>query len=99
MFKNPAPEDVLDMPGYGPRVDMSMTALHRLRTKAGLTQLELAYRAGLTPATVCRIERGHQAPTLKTCYQIASALGVNVGTLIGDPAHVRPARLPRPAAQ
>jgi transcriptional regulator with XRE-family HTH domain len=95
MLKNPPPEDVLDTPGQGPRVDMSMTALYGLRMKAGLTQLELAYKAGLTPATVCRVERGHQAPSLKTCYRLASALGVNVAQLIGEPADVRPPRIMR----
>jgi len=52
------------------------------REHAGLTQLELAVKAGLTPATVCRLERAKQTPHLKTVCQLAEALGVDTGWLI-----------------
>src|SRR4029079_4225591 len=51
--------------------------LRRLRTTAGLTQEELAERAGLTAAGVSALERGHRRrPYPHTVRAIASALAL-----------------------
>ena len=49
-----------------------------LRKKAGLTQEELALRAGLQRTHVGRIEAGRYAVTLEVVQAIAQALGMTV---------------------
>ena len=49
----------------------------RLRTAAGLTQEQVAERAGLSQQYVSGIERGTRNPTVETLAQIAKALGVH----------------------
>jgi transcriptional regulator with XRE-family HTH domain len=58
------------------------------RQRAGLTQQDLAVRAGLAIRTVARIEAGEGSgePYLSTLTAIADALGVPVIDLVGDPA-------------
>ncbi len=45
------------------------------RTAAGLSQVDLAAAAGLSPFTISRLERGLHSPNLKTVQAIARALG------------------------
>jgi DNA-binding XRE family transcriptional regulator len=45
------------------------------RTKAGLSQDELAERMGTTQSTVARLESGKQLPSLRTLYRYAEATG------------------------
>ena len=57
-----------------------MTMRHDLdfrkkRVAAGLSQAELGQRIGLNQATISRIERGQQEPTLGQLQRIADALG------------------------
>ncbi|MDQ1493077.1 MAG: hypothetical protein QOJ23_5591 [Actinomycetota bacterium] len=49
-----------------------------LREKAGLTQVELAERTGISQADISRIERGATSPTAKTLQRIAEALDAEV---------------------
>lgn len=49
-----------------------------LREQAGLTQVELAERTGISQADVSRIERGATSPTAKTLQRIAEALNAEV---------------------
>lgn len=79
-------------PDRGPRVDMYAYGLRHLREAAGLTQLELAVRAGLTPATVSRLENAHQSPTLVTAEALSRALGISLGELLGGALEARPPR-------
>ena len=46
------------------------------RRKAGLSQAELARRAGIRPETLNRIERAHTAPRVSIVEKIAKALEV-----------------------
>ena len=55
-----------------------------LRLMAGLSQDELAGRAGLQRTHVSRIEAGKYAVTLETIQAIAEALGMTVDII--DPA-------------
>jgi len=79
-------------PDRGPRVDLYADGLRQLRETAGLTQLELAVRAGLTPATISRLENGHQSPTLVTAEALARALDIPLAGLLGAVIDARPNR-------
>jgi transcriptional regulator with XRE-family HTH domain len=53
-------------------------AIKDLRRSAGLTQLELANRLGVTPGTVYKWERGSNEPTATNLRDLARALGVSM---------------------
>ena len=55
--------------------------LKRQRTRRALTQAELAERAGVTTATVARIERNEIEPRMPTLRKLAQALGVDPAEL------------------
>ncbi|MCE9553116.1 MAG: helix-turn-helix domain-containing protein [Planctomycetes bacterium] len=46
----------------------------RQRKAAGLTQEELARRAGVRQETICRLESGKHSPTVRTVQRIERAL-------------------------
>ena len=48
--------------------------VRRLRTEAGLTQVQLAVAAGLDPQSISRIERGEINPLPETRDRILAAL-------------------------
>jgi len=55
---------------------MDAGALLRERRRAhGLSQHELAIRAGTRQATISRIENGHEVPTVKRLDQLLTVLG------------------------
>lgn len=57
------------------------------RTRAGLTQRELAKRAGTAQSVVARVERGQTSPTLDTLTRLIAAAGFNVSMeLVLQPA-------------
>lgn len=71
--------------------------VRRLRLQAGLTQAELAARAGVTVETIARLERvlrgrmsANANPSLETMERIASALGVEVAELLSAPGKQKP---------
>lgn len=49
-----------------------------LREQAGLTQVALAERTGISQADISRIERGGTSPTAKTLQRSAEALDAEV---------------------
>jgi transcriptional regulator with XRE-family HTH domain len=51
------------------------------RLKAGLTQVELAKKAGLHANTVARIERGEEKPTFGTAKKLAIALNIDINDI------------------
>ena len=55
--------------------------LRSLRLKLGLSQEEVAHRAGLHVTYLSGIERGNRNPSLRNIRKIAMALGVSVGEL------------------
>ncbi len=57
--------------------------LRQLRTTAGLTQLELAERAGVADGTISRLERGRlKEPSAHLVEKLAAGLGVGVQDLL-----------------
>jgi transcriptional regulator with XRE-family HTH domain len=56
-------------------------AVRRLREERGLTQEELASRAGTTFGTVSRMESAKSAPAWATVRAVATALDVTLGEL------------------
>ncbi len=59
-----------------------MVALKQLRRQAGLTQGQLATRAGVSVSTVQGIEQGRgNCPNRSTLTLLAWALGVSVDTI------------------
>jgi transcriptional regulator with XRE-family HTH domain len=58
--------------------------LKRQRTRRALTQEQLALRAGVSTATVARIERDEIEPRMTTLGKLAKALEVDPGELVGN---------------
>lgn len=52
--------------------------LKEARTRAGLTQRELATRAGKSQSEIARIERGRQEPSLRTLQRLVRAAGYDL---------------------
>lgn len=59
--------------------------LRRLRTRAGLTQAELAARAGVSRQLVGAVEAGRHLPRVDAALALADALGVDVDVLFRSP--------------
>jgi DNA-binding XRE family transcriptional regulator len=53
--------------------------VYALRTRAGLTQTELARRMGTTQSSIARIESGGSLPTLDMLARLAHATGTPLG--------------------
>jgi transcriptional regulator with XRE-family HTH domain len=58
--------------------------LKATRTRRLLTQEELAERAGVSAATVVRVERDQAEPHFSTIRKLAKALGVGPTELLGE---------------
>ena len=57
--------------------------LREIRDKRGLTQSQLAAKAGLQPSAVSHFEAGRRAPSFANLRYLADALGVSVDLLLG----------------
>jgi transcriptional regulator with XRE-family HTH domain len=58
--------------------------LKRQRIRKALTQEELARRAGLTTASVARIERNETEPRMSTLRKLAKALEVDPAEFVEE---------------
>lgn len=68
-----------------PSVATTGQKLKRLRLTNGLTQLELADKAGVAQSTIVYIERGERkTPHPRTLVKLSKALGVSPSDLLGD---------------
>ena len=54
---------------------MAGALLHKARSEAGLTQAELAARAGTTQSVVSAYESGHRQPSMPTLAALVDAAG------------------------
>lgn len=75
------------MPELGPSVYMDVVALfgknvRRFRAREGLSQEELAFRAGMKRSYLSNLERGTRNPTLRALGRPAVALGVAPSRLL-----------------
>jgi transcriptional regulator with XRE-family HTH domain len=61
-----------------PRLAMT---LRRLREERGLTREEVAYKSGVTTASLARIELGQASPAWVTVRDIIGALDVSLAAL------------------
>ena len=59
-----------------------MDKLKRLRLERGLSQRQLAVRAGVSNTTVAKIEQGKHGAHPETAYKLATVLGVSPLELI-----------------
>lgn len=57
--------------------------LQDLRLQQGLTQDQLAERAGTERSHISALERAEKGPALATIFSLADALGMPAGELIG----------------
>jgi repressor LexA len=62
---------------------MIMDELKRLREAAGLSQVQLALRLGVSQGAVANWERGFRVPQTGSLIKIASILGCGVDALLG----------------
>jgi len=51
--------------------------IRRLRIEAGIGLRQLARLAGVSPASITAIEKGHSSPTLATLHKVLKALGTD----------------------
>lgn len=72
---------IRDMSLYDARV-VKLTRLRALRERKVLTQQELADKAGITRATLSRLEAGAENPYPSTIRKLAAALGVEPQALM-----------------
>ncbi len=54
------------------------------RTRAGLSQQELADKLGVSRQTILAIEKGDYNPTIKLCIGICKALGLTLNDLFWE---------------
>ncbi len=73
--------------------------IRRYRLAAGMTQEELAFRAGMDRTYLSDIERGRRNPTLLTMQDIAVPLNLRVVDLLEESDAIEPPTAPsRPRA-
>src|SRR5882762_8754112 len=63
---------------------MATTPLRDRRLECGLTQAELAARAGVSRQLVAAVEAGHNAPAVDAALGLARALATTVEALFAD---------------
>ena len=88
--------------GYARTVDAGRFIRER-RLSNGLTQAQLALRAGSTQAAISRLERGELSPTVDTIERLLAVMGEEAEMVAGrrpldcDPARLRALRTRPPA--
>ena len=61
-----------------------MSNVKKYREEAGLSQIELAVKAGVSPVTISHIENGTGNPNKSSWLAVATALNCTVEELRGD---------------
>ena len=54
------------------------TWLRKLRTEAGLSQVDVARRMGCAPSWISHLENGHHDPNLSTILRYGNAIGARL---------------------
>ena len=73
------------------RITAFRELVFRLRTEAGLTQVELADRMGTTQSAIARMEGGGARPNLDTLEHLAAAVGGELVVGVGERLSENPA--------
>ncbi|BAU98703.1 helix-turn-helix transcriptional regulator [Aurantimicrobium minutum] len=60
------------------------TSIRAFRKSRGLSQADLALKAGLDRKTINRIENGHYSPTMSNFFSISQALEVDPQDLLAS---------------
>jgi transcriptional regulator with XRE-family HTH domain len=63
--------------------------LKEFRRNLGMTQEELALRAGIAPNFISLLERGEKSPSLDTAFRISEAMDIRAEVFIEDVARRR----------
>jgi transcriptional regulator with XRE-family HTH domain len=63
---------------FVPRTTVAGALLTSARVRAGLSQRELAARAGVAQSTIARIESGHADPAFSTLERLLAAAGLEM---------------------
>lgn len=65
-----------------------------IRRRAGMSQRALAVNAGVTPATIARIEKGRMEPTFDLLQRIARGAGISLHVAVSalDPDEAKAKR-------
>jgi len=58
-----------------------VSRLHELRTRAGMTQAEIARLAGVTRQTIIAVEKGNYTPSVLLALKLAKILKISVEEL------------------
>jgi DNA-binding XRE family transcriptional regulator len=75
MFARPGFKEAYD--ALAPKYAL-ITAMLDARNKRGMTQAEIARRAGTTQSAIARFESGRTNPTLDFAYRLSSAVGAKL---------------------
>lgn len=67
-------------------------SLRGARRRAGLTQAELARRAGTSQATISAYEHGRKAPSVETLGRLLAAAGARLAAVPASTVVVRPSK-------
>lgn len=67
--------------------------LREARTRAGLSQIELARRAGVTQSVISAYESGRRQPSLPTLIRLVEATGSRLEMTVRQPSTASPRRL------
>ncbi|MBC8792748.1 MAG: transcriptional regulator [Tagaea sp. CACIAM 22H2] len=73
--------------------------LRRLRVRAGLSQENLAYDAGIDRSYVGRLERGLENPSVAILEKLSKVLGVKLAEFFVIPAAGEPPPKPLPGGR
>jgi transcriptional regulator with XRE-family HTH domain len=68
--------------------------VRRLRDERGMSQVDLAKRAGLSRQMVALIEGAESNPSVATLAEVAKSLGVTLAQLVDSPSSVHPRLIP-----
>lgn len=66
-----------------------MNRIRELREARGMTQLQLAYKTGLSPGMISRYETGHFTPGLVPAMRLTEVLGCKMEDLIDDQTNTK----------
>ncbi|WP_225992936.1 helix-turn-helix domain-containing protein [Actinomadura rudentiformis] len=73
------------MEQQGPPLDLIAASIRRERERAGLSQTELARRAGIAKSTMSQLESGAGNPSVETLWALGVALDIPFSRLVEPP--------------